>query len=173
MLKFFLDHSHKEKEGCGPVTDALIRLVLDSGFSSSTAAYVLAWGLFILVEKVVPEGLLTGWLLGMTAIFALRLAATRCYEKEAKDQGLTSSSWVKAYAGLVFLTGVFWGVAVFFFFPPGAMLEQMGLVFIALAGPGKFLRHWRFNLGGDRDAVRQRAAAAALRLTLKKLNPAA
>ena len=46
MLKFFLDHSHKEKECHGPVTDELIRLVLDSGFSSSTAAYVLTWAFF-------------------------------------------------------------------------------------------------------------------------------
>ena len=50
MLRFFLDHSHTEKECRGPVTDELIRLVLDSGFSSSIAAYVLAWGLFILVR---------------------------------------------------------------------------------------------------------------------------
>jgi len=131
MLKFFLDHSHKEKEGRGPVTDALIRLVLDSGFSSSAAAYVLTWALFLMVEKVAPPALLTGWLLGMTLICGLRLAATRGYRKQAGDHELTSSPWVNGYVGLVFLTGLFWGLAVFFFFPPGAMLEQMGLVFIA------------------------------------------
>lgn len=131
MLKFFLDRSHKEKEGCGPVTDELIRLVLDSGFSSSTAAYVLTWALFLMVEKVAPPALLTGWLLGMTAICGLRLAATRGYRKQAGEHELTSSPWVNGYVSLVFLTGLFWGLAVFFFFPPGAMLEQMGLVFIA------------------------------------------
>jgi len=130
MLKFFLDHSHKEKDYCGPVTDKLIKLVLDSGYSSSTAAYVLSWALFLMLEKVVPQNLLTGWLLGTTVLFFLRLAATRCYRKEARDYDLASSSCVKAYVGLVFLTGVFWGLAVFFFFPPGATLEQLGIVFI-------------------------------------------
>ena len=38
---------------------------------------------------------------------------------------------MNGYVGLVFLTGIFWGLAVFFFFPPRAILEQMGLVFIA------------------------------------------
>ncbi len=131
MLKFFLDHSHKEKECPGPVMDELVRLVLEAGFSSSTAAYVLAWALFLLVQKVVPPVLLTSWLVGMTVIFGLRLAATRCYRRQAKDHGPTSSSCANAYVGLVFLTGVFWGGAVFLFFPPGAMLEQMGVVFIA------------------------------------------
>ena len=130
MLTFFLDHSHKEKDCCGPVTDKLLRLVLDSGFSSSTAAYVLAWALFLMVEKVASTGLLTGWLLSMTAIFGLRLAAIRCYRKQARDQDLTASPCVNAYICLVFLTGVFWALAIFFFFPPGAMLEQMGLIFI-------------------------------------------
>ncbi|MBU1405015.1 MAG: response regulator [Proteobacteria bacterium] len=131
MLRFFLDNSHKGKESRGPVTDELIRLVLDSGGSSSTAVYVLAWALFLMVEKVVPPGVLTGWLLGMTAIFGLRLAAIRCYRKLAKAEGLSFPLCVNVYVGLVFLTGVFWGLAVFFLFPPGAILEQMGLVFIA------------------------------------------
>ncbi len=130
MFKFFLDQSHKEKDGSGPVTDKLIRLVLDSGYSSSTAAYVLSWALFLMVQKVVPPELLIGWLLGTTVIFFLRLLATRCYRKQARDYDLTSSSCVKAYVGLVFLTGIFWGLAVFFFFPPGAVLEQLGIVFI-------------------------------------------
>ncbi|MFH1019209.1 MAG: ATP-binding protein [Pseudomonadota bacterium] len=131
MLKFFLDHSHKEKDCRGPVTDELIRLVLDSGFSSSTAVYVLTWALFLMVREVAPSALLTGWLLGTTVIFALRLAATRCYRKQAEDDDLVSLPCVNGYAGLVFLTGLFWGLAVFFFFPSGAVLEQMGLVFIA------------------------------------------
>ena len=131
MLTFFLDRSSKGEKSRGPVTDELIRLVLDSGFSSSTAAYVLAWGLFLMVEKVAPSGPLTAWLLGMTAIFGLRLAATRCYRNKAKDHGLTALPCVNAYVGLVFFTGVLWGLAMFFFFPPGATLEQMGIVFLA------------------------------------------
>ena len=131
MLKFFLDHSRNKKDSRGPVTDELIRLVLDSGLSSSTAAYVLAWAFFLVVEgKVAQPGLLTGWLLGMTAIYSLRLAAIRCHRKQAKDHGLIASSWASFYVSLVFLTGVCWGLAVFFFFPPGAMLAQMGIVFI-------------------------------------------
>ncbi|MHB1378096.1 MAG: ATP-binding protein [Desulfurivibrionaceae bacterium] len=131
MLKFFLDRSHKEKEYSGPVTDELIRLVLNSGFSSSTAAYVLTWALFLMVRTVAPPSLLTGWLLAMTLIFLLRLAATRCYRKKAKDHGLIFYPCVNTYVGLVFLTGVLWGVGIFCFFQPGSMLEQMGLVFIA------------------------------------------
>ncbi|MBA3002358.1 MAG: response regulator [Desulfurivibrio sp.] len=130
MLRFFLDQSHREKESRGPVTDKLISLVLDSGFSSSIAAYVLAWALFLMVQKVVSPDLLTGWLIATTLIFLLRLAATRCYRKKAKKDDLASSPCVKAYVGLVFLTGICWGVAVFLFFPPGATLEQLGIVFI-------------------------------------------
>ncbi len=129
MRNLFLDYNHKGNRS-GPVTDELIRLVLDSGYSSSTAAYVLSWALFLMLEKVVPLNLLTGWLLCMTAIFGVRLAVVRCYWKQPKNQGLTTSPCVNAYVGLVFLTGVFWGLAVFFFFPPGATLEQMGIVFI-------------------------------------------
>lgn len=130
MRNFFLDYNRNGKNRPGPVTDELIRLVLDSGYSSSTAVYVLSWALFLMVEKVVPPNLLTGWLLCMTAIFGLRLAAVRCYWQQPKNQGLTTSPCVNAYVGLVFLTGVFWGLAGFFFFPPGATLEQMGIVFI-------------------------------------------
>ena len=131
MLKFFLDRSHKEKECSGPVADELIRLVLDSGGSSSTAAYVLTWALFLMVRTVASPSLLTGWLLAMTLVFLLRLAATRCYRKKAKDHGLISYPCVNTYVGLVFLTGVLWGVGIFCFFQTGSMLEQMGLVFIA------------------------------------------
>ena len=130
MLNFFLDYNSKGKESRGPVADELIRLVLDSGYSSSTAAYVLAWALFLMVQHVAPSNQLIGWLCGTTLIFCLRLAATRWYWKHPKDHGLSGSPCVNAYMGLVFLTGVFWGLAVFFFFPPGATLEQMGIVFI-------------------------------------------
>ncbi|MHB1185173.1 MAG: ATP-binding protein [Desulfobulbia bacterium] len=131
MLKFFLDRSHKEKGNSGPVADELIRLVLESGVSSSTAAYVLTWALFLMVRTVASPSLLTGWLLAMTLIFLLRLAATRCYRKKAKDHGLISYPCVNTYVGLVFLTGVLWGVGIFCFFQTGSMLAQMGLVFIA------------------------------------------
>ncbi|MCX5863836.1 MAG: hypothetical protein NTW42_02015, partial [Deltaproteobacteria bacterium] len=130
MLKFFLDHSGKEKESRGPVADELIRLVLDFGFSSSTAAYVLAWALFLMVEKVVPASLLNGWLFCTTVIFLLRMLAVRCYWKKPKDHGPSGFPCVNAYVGLVFLTGVFWGLATFFFFPPGEPLVQLGIVFI-------------------------------------------
>jgi signal transduction histidine kinase len=130
MLTFFLDRSSKGKESRGPVTDELIRLVLDFGFSSSTAAYVLTWAFFLMVQHVVPSGPLTAWLLGTTAIFCLRLAATRCYRQQAAGRDFVALPCVNAYVGLVFLTGVFWGLAMFFFFPPGATLEQMGMVFI-------------------------------------------
>ena len=155
MLGFFLDHSHKEKEGCGPVTDELLRLVLDSGFSSSAAAYVMTWGLFVMVRTVAPPALLTGWMLGMTVICGLRFAATQGYRKQGAVHELTSSPWVRAYVGLVFLTGLFWGLAVFFFFSPGAMLEQMGLVFIAagltagaipILSPLRKLYYWYISL---------------------------
>jgi signal transduction histidine kinase len=131
MLSFFLDYRRRNTtESRGPVKDELVRMVVASGFSSSTAAYILAWALFLMVERVVPSSLLTGWQLGMTLIFCLRLAATRCYRNEATS-GQTISFCANAYVALVFLTGIFWGVAMFFFFPPGKMLEQMGIVFIA------------------------------------------
>jgi len=52
----------------------------------------------------------------------------------------------------------------------GTPRKPVGLVFIALAGPGPKVEVRRLRFSGDRQAVRQRAAAAALRLLWDQLS---
>jgi nicotinamide-nucleotide amidase len=49
--------------------------------------------------------------------------------------------------------------------------KPVGLVFAALAGPGRSVMSRRWMFSGDREAVRQRAVAAALRLLWLRLRP--
>lgn len=52
----------------------------------------------------------------------------------------------------------------------GSRDKPVGLVVLALAGPGKAqCRHWRLHLAGGRETIRERAAAAALNLVLRRL----
>ncbi len=130
MLKFFLDHSRKEKDCRGPVTDELIRLVLDSGFSSSITAFILAVALTVMVRPVIAPLVLQGWLSGMTALFLIKIAAIFCYHRRKKNSGPTTQTCVHTYIFMVFLTGVMWGLGVILFFKPNAIMEQMAVIFI-------------------------------------------
>jgi len=53
----------------------------------------------------------------------------------------------------------------------GTPRKPVGLVFVAIAGPGPAALAHQLRLPGERDAVRQRAAAAALRLLWAHLRP--
>ncbi|OGR85917.1 MAG: hypothetical protein A3J74_11375, partial [Elusimicrobia bacterium RIFCSPHIGHO2_02_FULL_57_9] len=50
----------------------------------------------------------------------------------------------------------------------GSKAKPAGLVFIGLSGPGRTVSHKVLRLAGDREAVRQRAVAAALSLLLRR-----
>ncbi|MGV1100592.1 ATP-binding protein [Thiovibrio sp. JS02] len=132
MLKFFLDHHQGEPGTQSQVNNELVRLVLFSGFSSSTAAYVLVCAMALMVRTVAPAGLLKGWLGIMTIIYFCRLAAVRCYRKRNLLAGgaPTGFSCIQIYIALIVLTALFWGLAVFYFFPAGAIPEQLGFIFI-------------------------------------------
>ena len=51
----------------------------------------------------------------------------------------------------------------------GRLPKPVGLVFVAVSGPGRAMASSRLRFSGDREAVRQRAAAAALRLLWSRL----
>jgi len=132
MLHFFLDHNSKNAEIQAQVNNELTRLLIFSGFSSSTAAYVLVCAMGLMVQDVAPANILKGWLGIMTVIYLLRMTATRCYHKygyqvQSEPKRL---SCIQAYGFLVLLTGLFWGLAVVFFFPAKAIPEQIGFIFI-------------------------------------------
>jgi signal transduction histidine kinase/CheY-like chemotaxis protein len=131
MLTFFLDYSHREKECRGPVTDELLRLVLDSGYSSNITAFILAVALSIMVRPVIAPQVLQGWLAGMTALFLIKLGAIFCYHRKKKYSKPRTLTSVRVYIFMVFLTGIMWGLGVVLFFKPDAIMEQMGVVFIA------------------------------------------
>jgi nicotinamide-nucleotide amidase len=81
-------------------------------------------------------------------------------------QGAVSAACAREMAaGARRVTGADVGVSVTGIAGPagGSAAKPVGLVFTALAGPGSgvAVRRWRFS--GDREAVRQRAVAAALR----------
>ncbi|MFA7348906.1 MAG: ATP-binding protein [Desulfurivibrionaceae bacterium] len=130
MLTFFLDHSHREKECRGPVTDELLRLVLDSGYSSNITAFILAIALGIMVRPVIAPQVLQGWLAGMTALFLIKLGAIFCYHRKKKQSGPRTLTSVRVYIFMVLLTGIMWGLGVILFFKPDAIMEQMAVFFI-------------------------------------------
>ncbi len=130
MLTFFLDYSHGEKECRGPVTDELLRLVLDSGYSSNITAFILAVALSIMVRPVIAPQVLQGWLAGMTVLFLIKLAAIFSYHRKKKQSEPRTLASVQVYIFMVFLTGIMWGLGVILFFKPDAIMEQMAVFFI-------------------------------------------
>lgn len=51
----------------------------------------------------------------------------------------------------------------------GSAKKPVGLVFIAICGPGQKGGQWRLKLSGDRETIRKRAGASALHLLLRHL----
>ena len=131
MFKFFLDYSGgKEKDGRGPVTDELIRLVLDSGHSSNISVFVLAVALIVMVRPIIAPVVWQGWLAGMFLLFLLKFGAIFCYHGKKKNSEAGIQTCVRAYVFLIFLTGVMWGLGVLLFFKHNAIIEQMAVFFI-------------------------------------------
>ncbi|MBA3002285.1 MAG: response regulator [Desulfurivibrio sp.] len=130
MLTFFLDHSGKEKNSRRLVTNELIRLVLDSGYSSNSTAFILSIALSILVRPVIAASVWQGWLAVMTALFVVKLGVIFCFHKQKNKLEPTAQRCAHAYIYMVFFTALMWGMAVIFFFTPTTMMEQMALFFI-------------------------------------------
>ncbi len=51
----------------------------------------------------------------------------------------------------------------------GGETKPVGLVFLAIDGPGKESGQWRLRFSGDRETIRKRASASALHLLLRHL----
>lgn len=130
MLKFFLDHSGKEKDSRRLVTNELIRLVLDFGYSSNTTAFILSVALCVMVRSVVASSVWQGWLAGMAVLFLVKLGVIFCFRRQKNNSDPIALRCVHAYIYLVFFTGVMWGVAVILFFASTTIMEQMALFFI-------------------------------------------
>ncbi len=130
MLKFFLDHSGKEKDSRRLVTNELIRLVLDFGYSSNITAFILSVALCMMVRSVVAASVWQGWLAGMTVLFLAKLGVIFCFHRQEKNSDPMTQRCVHAYLYMVFFTGIMWGMAVIFFFTSTTIMEQMALFFI-------------------------------------------
>jgi signal transduction histidine kinase len=130
MLKFFLDHSGKEKDSRRLVTNELIRLVLDSGYSSNITAFILGVALCMLVRQAIAPAVWQGWLAGMAVLFLVKLGVVFCFHRQAKNSEPMALRCAHAYLYTVFFTGLMWGMAVIFFFTPTAGMEQVALFFI-------------------------------------------
>ena len=130
MLTFFLDHSGKEKDSRRLVTNELIRLVLDFGYSSNITAFILSVALCMLVQRVIASSVWQGWLAGMTVLFLVKLGVIFCFRRQEPNSEPMALRCAHAYIYLVFFTAIMWGMAVIFFFTPAAIMEQMALFFI-------------------------------------------
>ncbi len=130
MLTFFLDHSGKEKDSRRLVTNELIKLVLDFGYSSNVTAFILSAALCVMVRSAVASSLWQGWLAGMTVLFLVKLGVIFCFRRQKNSSDPRALRCVHAYIYLVFFTGLMWGMAVIFFFTPTTIMEQMALFFI-------------------------------------------
>ncbi|OGQ88790.1 MAG: hypothetical protein A2512_04100 [Deltaproteobacteria bacterium RIFOXYD12_FULL_56_24] len=130
MLGLFFDH-HLQENGQGSrVRNALLRLVLEAGYSSSITSFTLSVALIGMVRPVIASLVLQGWFGGMTALFLLRITAIFFYRRKQQGREPISMGWVQAYIVLLLLTGLMWGLGVIFFFKPNAIMEQMAVIFI-------------------------------------------
>ncbi|MCX5863452.1 MAG: hypothetical protein NTW42_00020, partial [Deltaproteobacteria bacterium] len=130
MLKFFLDHSGKEKDSRRLVTNELIRLVLDFGYSSNITAFILSVALCVMVRSVIASSVWQGWLAGMTVLFLAKLGGIFYFRRQVPNSEPIALRCAHAYLYMLFFTGIMWGMAVIFFFTSTTIMEQMALFFI-------------------------------------------
>ncbi|MBU2538943.1 MAG: hypothetical protein KKH22_10945, partial [Proteobacteria bacterium] len=130
MLTFFLDHSGKEKDSRRLVTNELIKLVLDSGYSSNITAFILSIALCMMVRPVVVSPVWQGWLAGMAVLFLVKLGLIFCFRRQQNSSEPITLRCVQVYLYMVFFTGLMWGMAVILFFSATTIMEQMALFFI-------------------------------------------
>ena len=130
MLNFFLDHSGKEKNSRRLVTNELVRLVLDSGYSSNITVFILSVALCLLVQSALASPVWQGWLAGMTVLFLLKLGVVVCFHRQEKNTEPMALRCAHAYIYMVSFTGIMWGMAVIFFFASTTGMEQVALFFI-------------------------------------------
>ena len=130
MLNFFLDHSGKEKNSRRLVTNELVRLVLDSGYSSNITVFILSVALCLLVQSALASPVWQGWLAGMTVLFLLKLGVVVCFHRQEKNTEPMALRCAHAYIYMVSFTGIMWGMAVIFFFNSTTGMEQVALFFI-------------------------------------------
>ena len=130
MLRLLFDHHSQENGQASRVRNALLRLVLEGGYSSSITSFTLSVALIGMVRPVIASLVLQGWFGGMTALFLLRITAIFFYRRKQQGREPISMGWVRAYIVLLLLTGLMWGLGVIFFFKPNAIMEQMAVIFI-------------------------------------------
>jgi len=130
MLTFFLDHGGKEKDSRRLVTNELIKLVLDSGYSSNITVFILSIALCMMVRPAVAPFVWQGWLAGMTVLFLVKLGLIFCFRRQENSGEPLTLRCVQAYLYTVFFTGLMWGMAVILFFSATTIMEQMALFFI-------------------------------------------
>ncbi|MBI5239706.1 MAG: CinA family nicotinamide mononucleotide deamidase-related protein [Elusimicrobia bacterium] len=151
---------------------------------STVGALLLRRRLTLAVAESCTAGLLGGRLTSAPGSSAYFLGGVLAYHDSVKRgllgvrpetlsrEGAVSAGSAREMAeGVRRLVGADLALAVTGIAGPsgGGPGKPVGLVFAALAGPGRAVLVRRWLLSGDREAVRQRAAAAALRLLWKRL----
>jgi signal transduction histidine kinase/ActR/RegA family two-component response regulator len=111
----------------------LVRLVLDSGMTSTAGVFVLSVALGVLLRDVISMGVLAAWLGANTLIAGGRVLAVLAYRKAQKGDGPEAPLPVKAYRAGVILTGLTWGTGAWFLFPGNSPLHQV-IFMIIVAG---------------------------------------
>lgn len=116
------------------INEELMRIVLNDGYYSSVAGFVLAVALCAMNTAVIESHILFGWLAAITANCSIRLGATwSCKKKLAEGALIKNLPCIKLYLAMVYCTGIIWGLAPISLFPPHSVPHQMVLIFI-LAG---------------------------------------
>ncbi len=129
MLDFLLSIK-KSTSNVRKIQEELLRLLMDDGYVSSTASMVLVVGLAVMMRFYLETPMMSVWVILMTLLFFIRLAATRSYKNKESDKSLIEQSCVKTYVAMVLATGLLWSVGVVVLFPTGEPLAQLGFVFI-------------------------------------------
>jgi len=111
----------------------LVRLVLDSGGTSTAGVFVLAVALGVLLRDVITTSVLAIWLAANTLIAGGRVLAVQAYRKARERDDVAALPPVKAYRAGVILTGLTWGIGAWFLFPGNSPLHQV-IFMIIFAG---------------------------------------
>ena len=133
MITAFLEYGRKQSPYRTRLTDALIRMVLESGLNSSLSVFVLSCLLAFMVRTGVRMEVLAGWLMVMTVVFVARLTVSHCFRQEAERDHLAGNPYVSSYFLLLLSTSLMWGLAVWLFFPARPGLEHTALI-VLVAG---------------------------------------
>ncbi len=156
----------RARQGETDVHAEQVRMLYGGAPTAALANTINAAILAFLLWDVIPHATLQGWLAVMCLVQAFRLALTHFYQTAQRlpqaEQGPTyagplhrltspNAHWDNRYLAGVAASGLLWGAAGFWLFPPQATIHQLALSFIlggTVAGAAAALAplRWAFPL---------------------------